>query len=614
MRFGVTGCSIILLSLLGAGCKEQEDTPTIVDPAVDPGALIRMDLTSTVGVLLDEIPEGPVREAAAAEMLAQNDSFWLGRASRQTKLTYYRLNFRKYYYEPGTRGPLSLPLQEEIWNVVLTGKPERVTSDGHDAVVVDYSFNTHLLTDLASPAIADPNLEAVGGTTQEAFNLPLDPELLKERTGYACMDEAAYPLYSVFEENVRYFYDDLCGVEVQGSPGCHYTESPKESCVEALQKHTGIVPTSMQFTRVAWDDEIATSVRVGEPKVQKGAALSVIEEEMEREQAYFYRFFEPDACELEEKVIAKTGWRRLLAFSAKVMNEGIDALDVGNVVDPESPYRKSNVYESSQCHGHVHFSHYANFDYAGAPGGKRAFCVEDTDRTHNNETTPLFPLHQSCQFQGMTPGWGDDYQYGIPGQWVDITDVDATKPYELRFELNPEGFLCEGTPVLDASGEPIFEPTAFTNAEGKPVSRAKCDAPANWKDDNVGTVMASSAGGSFVTEPCTRGQIGPLRSCGFDMNAILKDCVPGAEVKLQCQSTGAARIVRICERSEALGGVACAVGDSIANAIVDEAGTAVTFVCPAVRDAVAPPIGGYSLYGAPVLPSQSASSMVCTGG
>jgi hypothetical protein len=38
-----------------------------------------MDMTSTVGVLLDEIPAGPLREQAAAEALAQLAAFWNSR-------------------------------------------------------------------------------------------------------------------------------------------------------------------------------------------------------------------------------------------------------------------------------------------------------------------------------------------------------------------------------------------------------------------------------------------------------------------------------------------------------------------------------------------------------
>ena len=54
--------------------------------AADPGSLISMSMDSQVGVLLDEIPAGILRDAAAANALAQGADFWTARAARQTKL------------------------------------------------------------------------------------------------------------------------------------------------------------------------------------------------------------------------------------------------------------------------------------------------------------------------------------------------------------------------------------------------------------------------------------------------------------------------------------------------------------------------------------------------
>ena len=74
---------------------------------------------------------------------------------------------------------------------------------------------------------------------------------------------------------------------------------------------------------------------------------------------------------------------------------------------------------------------------------------------------------------------------------------------------------------------------------------------------------------------------------------------------------GGPQMVRACERSAALGvGVACAVGDSVANAIVDGSAT-VSFTCPAVRDGAAG-AGGYALYTAPLLPNQNPASVTFT--
>src|SRR5689334_6386014 len=71
------------------------DTDTAVNGT---GALVKMQMTSNVGVVLDDIPAGPLREAAAANALAQPAQFWHDRALRQVRLTYYRLVFRGQYY------------------------------------------------------------------------------------------------------------------------------------------------------------------------------------------------------------------------------------------------------------------------------------------------------------------------------------------------------------------------------------------------------------------------------------------------------------------------------------------------------------------------------------
>jgi hypothetical protein len=61
-----------------------------------------------------------------------------------------------------------------------------------------------------------------------------------------------------------------------------------------------------------------------------------------------------------------------------------------------------------------------------------------------------------------------------------------------------------------------------------------------------------------------------------------------------------AQVVRVCETSSVLGtGVACVYRESLANAIVTDEETPVTFTCPEARDA-AEPGGHVSLYVAPV--------------
>ena len=54
-----------------------------------------------------------------------------------------------------------------------------------------------MVTDPASPGASEPALSTIDGTWDEPFDLPADPELVMERTGYDCLEEATYPANSV---------------------------------------------------------------------------------------------------------------------------------------------------------------------------------------------------------------------------------------------------------------------------------------------------------------------------------------------------------------------------------------------------------------------------------
>lgn len=576
-----------------------------------PGALIRLEMDSKVGVLLDEIPPGLTREIAATEAILGSRSDWRERAARQVRLTYYRLVYRgEYYPSDPPRGPLPLPPDVSKWRLQLVGVPHRVKKDGHDAVVMNYRFETYLVSDTASPGLVEPALAEVGGRWTEDFQLPLDPDSLVERTGYACMDEMEYPPNSVFEANPHYFYDDTCEVETPDTSACHVTDFPAESCADALAAHAGRVATAMRFSRIPYRKAIADLVRTGAVTNESGADLAVIAGDLDRERAFVHRYFDPASCEMEEGVIGSPGWRRLLTFSASIQNAGAQAIDMGDVLDPASPWRQSHVFDYSECHHHFHFSHYGVFGYGAAQGAKRAFCLEDTNRYRNDERTSLVPLHQSCRYQGVTPGWGDEYQLGIPGQWVDVTGVDTTSPQSLSFDLNADQFLCEGLPELDATGHLAFDPSPFVDASGNAVSRLRCAFAPGWDANNHAEATVQSLGGNFVTEPCTRGEIGPLRSCGFDLSPTLSTCEVSGAVSLHCTATGAPQVLRVCERSAVLGsGIPCTAREASLNTIVPISGLDVVFDCPEVRDA--PGTGGYAIYRAPLLPSHPLGTVAC---
>src|SRR6478735_6556414 len=402
--------------------------PGAAGDSADPGALIHVTATSRVGVLLDEVPQS-IRERIASALLAKPDSFYEARARRQLTLSSYRLNFRAAFYDEDSgksQLPLPPPEVQAIHFSKKAGKTaHRATVEGHDYVLADYELEATLVTDVDSPGISEPALAEVGGTWQEDLVLPVDPELLVQRTGFACMDEAEFPPNSVDTEDVEFFYDQECDIEPElSTEGCHLTKLADMSCVAALTANVGKVETSFLFERIPWDADLADAARVGEVETEAGADLAVVGDELNVNRLT-YRYITPSACSLAEQCVGGTGWRRLLQFNASEKNVGSEAVNIGDVnyyLDDsknDNPNANHHVYEYSECHNHYHFNHFATFTYGDDPnlGSKRAFCLESVARYANHEQSPTWSAYGGCSFQGITQGWGDQYNAGIECQW-----------------------------------------------------------------------------------------------------------------------------------------------------------------------------------------------------
>jgi Lysyl oxidase len=617
-----------------AGSPEAGSGEAGVSPE---GALIRVTTTSRVGVLLDEIPMSQ-RDRVAAALLAKPDAFFIERAKRQLVLATYRLNFRASFYpseDGGAQLKQQLPLPpDSVFDIELLapggdagGVARRAEVEGHDYVLVDYKLTALLVTDKDSPGTSEPMLGYIGGTWDEPFIFPVDPELLIQRTGYACMDEAEFPPNSVDSEDPEFFYDQECEVEPElTKDGCHYTEQPESSCVGALTAHVGSVALDLHYERIAWDEGLAAAARVGEVESPGVADLDVVGEELSVNRLT-YRYIGEGSCALAEACVGGTGWRRLLQFNASEKNVGTEPINVGNVDyfvdDPENPTPNANhhVYQFSACHGHYHFNYFATFTYGGDSGlgSKRAFCLESVARYSNHEYSPTWSPYSDCSFQGISPGWGDQYNAGIECQWVDVTTIDTsegavTQPLGLR--SNPEGFLCEGAPVLDDEGQVTWEETDLTTETGDPVDRPVCDEKPDWDGNNYDEIDVTlpTPGKGMITEPCTRGQIGPLRNCGYAYDETVYSCTPGETVTLSCSGADAfePHAVRVCEASHVLGaGVACVERDALGKTVVEsDVVSSVTFTCPEARDATETG-GKYSLYTGPVFPEDEATPITC---
>lgn len=150
------------------------------------------------------------------------------------------------------------------------------------------------------------------------------------------------------------------------------------------------------------------------------------------EEAFTDIFIEDDTCELLEGCVGGTGWRTIMRFTTAVPNIGSRDLVLG------IPANNPEVFHHSACHNHFHFDNFANYELLDGDsvvvgtGHKQAFCMLDTI----SWAWPFELSQFDCANQGISRGFTDHYETGLPCQWVDVTDVPPGD-YTLRIEVNP---------------------------------------------------------------------------------------------------------------------------------------------------------------------------------
>ena len=593
-------------------------------------------------MLLDEFPAADLPEITTY-FLTRNDTWWRYRVMRQQLLTQYRLLFRQTYYPASTGKNQLIPPDPSTYDITFEGPAAVGKVNGHAVVLRRYSLRTYIVGRTNTAGLGDPVLAAIGGSTSENFHLPVDPTLVVQRTGFACVDEADFPLNSVDPEGIENFYDDTCGIEAPYSGAgeceqCHCSATVRETCRSALQRYVGRTIATLPFTRIPWSESIAAAMesRNTYSLLSNVAGVDLIgQREAMKHNWQVYRYFAEASCERRE-CVSQAGWRRLVMFDALHINAGNSDYTIGALAyyeaDPTSfnPLTLRNMYYWDTCHGHPHFTAYATFSAGSNLGHKQGFCVQSTGRSINHRNVSVTSAYGLCTFQGISTGWSDSYNGGIPCQWVDLTTVDTSggpvaRP--LTMEVNPKNWMCEGNVLKDGAGDPLWVPTGelttappYTEA-GQSIDKMACTDTPGALANNIDSVeiVVPTPGNGLLTSPCLDPQqnFGPNRDCEFTLRSAFDACNAGSDVTLQCTvpSSAKAQVLRLCESSIALGtGTACRVIDSftLANVVLlPGVSTPVKFKCPAARDAIE--VGGrYSTYSGPVFNPHAAAPITCT--
>jgi hypothetical protein len=166
------------------------------------------------------------------------------------------------------------------------------------------------------------------------------------------------------------------------------------------------------------------------------------------------------------------GGRTLLIFSTAYWNKGKGPLEL--LADPETKgipgdierniyqrvYRIDGTHRDRlagtflwhQIHLHYHYSDFVDYvieivdTNSGVPQVKRkaTFCVRDMKFIEKLDKTPKQPNYTICgkERQGVSVGWGDEYDYTLADQSLDVTNIPKGL-YRLMFRVNPRNRFDE---------------------------------------------------------------------------------------------------------------------------------------------------------------------------
>ena len=154
--------------------------------------------------------------------------------------------------------------------------------------------------------------------------------------------------------------------------------------------------------------------------------------------------------------VANTGagdWRMRPALALDADHASQDAIQ--EILDANNNVVEGKVvsqFEFHETHNHWHIGGIALFEVrAGSPTGpvvggnsmKTTFCLIDWYKLEGHSpTTERIYFECNGAYQGISPGWVDQYHQATDGQQLDLTGVSAGR-YYLVSMVNPDGIFVE---------------------------------------------------------------------------------------------------------------------------------------------------------------------------
>ena len=179
-----------------------------------------------------------------------------------------------------------------------------------------------------------------------------------------------------------------------------------------------------------------------------------------------------------------------LRLTSAIANIGTGALELrGGESTPDGQNVYQRIYEADGTytdalagtftyhpeHAHIHFDEFAEFRLREvlpdgsigdvvASGDKVSFCLLDVERY--DATGPSARQYLTCgQVQGISVGWADVYDSGLPGQSIDISGI-ADGTYFLEVAVDPSDLLVEFDETNNAAGIQIVIDRSGTGNPG----------------------------------------------------------------------------------------------------------------------------------------------------